>query len=121
LVINVGSNEWNCQVRDLAQAVAAVMPGVEVSIGKNAQPDKRSYRVNYDMFKECAPNHQPLADLRSTILELKEGLEAAGFMNPAYRDSPFMRLNVLKTFRDAGLLTDGLDWTFAARKEAVAH
>jgi nucleoside-diphosphate-sugar epimerase len=70
LVVNVGSNEWNCQVKDLANAVAQTIPGVEVSINKNAPPDKRSYRVSYDLFKQLAPNFQPVSDLKSTILEL---------------------------------------------------
>ena len=32
LAVNVGSDEWNYQVKDLAQAVAKVIPGVDVSI-----------------------------------------------------------------------------------------
>ena len=59
LAINVGSDEWNYQVRDLAEAVAKVVPGVEVSINKDAQPDKRSYRVNFGLFRSLVPRHQP--------------------------------------------------------------
>lgn len=121
LVVNVGSNEWNCQVKDLAQAVASVIPGVEVTVNRNAQPDKRSYRVSYDLFKELAPKYQPLSDLQSTILELKDGLERVGFMNPVYRDSDFIRLNVLRKFREDGLLTDNLEWSFVSRKETAPH
>ena len=39
LAVNIGSEEWNYQVKDLAAAVAKVIPGVDVSINKNAQPD----------------------------------------------------------------------------------
>jgi nucleoside-diphosphate-sugar epimerase len=111
LVVNVGSNDWNCQVKDLAAAVASVIPGVEIEINKHAQPDKRSYRVNYDLFQQLAPQFQPLSDLKSTVVELKEGLERAGFNDLAYRDSQYMRLNVLTKFRKEGLLTDALSWT----------
>ena len=111
LVVNVGSNEWNCQVKDLAHAVAQAIPEVEVSINKHAQPDKRSYRVSYDLFRELAPKHQPLSDLKSTILELKEGLERARFSDPAYRSSNYMRLNVINSFLAAGLLTDNIEWS----------
>jgi nucleoside-diphosphate-sugar epimerase len=111
LVMNVGSNEWNCQVKDLAQAVAQAIPEVDVAINKNAQPDKRSYRVSYDLFSQLAPKHQPLSDLKSTISELKEGLERARFSDQAYRDSQYVRLNVIKNFRTAGLLTDNLEWS----------
>ena len=120
LIVNVGSNEWNCQVKDLAQAVSATIPGVEVSINTNAPPDRRSYRVSYDLFKELAPNYQPLSDLKTTILELKEGLQRAGFQDPAYRESHFMRLNVIRKFREEGILTDTLEWSFATKRIGIA-
>jgi hypothetical protein len=105
----VGSNEWNCQVKDLAHAVAAAIPGVEVSINTNAPPDRRSYRVSYDLFKDLAPDFQPLSDLKSTIIEMIEGLNRAGFHDSAYRDSQYMRLNVIRKFREDGLLNDKLE------------
>jgi nucleoside-diphosphate-sugar epimerase len=121
LVVNVGSNEWNCQVKDLANAVAQAMPGVEVSINKNAPPDKRSYRVSYDLFKQLAPKFQPLSDLKSTILELKEGLERAHFSDQAYRESQYMRLNVINKFRETGVLTNNLEWSCLMNKAGVVH
>jgi nucleoside-diphosphate-sugar epimerase len=121
LVVNVGSNEWNCQVKDLANAVAQAIPGVEVSINKNAQPDKRSYRVSYDLFKQLAPKFQPLSDLKSTILELKEGLEQARFSDQAYRESQYMRLNVINKFRETGVLTDNLEWSCLMDKADVVR
>jgi nucleoside-diphosphate-sugar epimerase len=121
LVVNVGSNEWNCQVRDLANTVAQAIPGVEVSINKNAQPDKRSYRVSYDLFKQLAPKFQPLSDLKSTIIELKEGLERARFSDQAYRESQYMRLNVINKFRETGVLTDNLEWSCLMKKAGVVR
>jgi nucleoside-diphosphate-sugar epimerase len=120
LIVNVGSNAWNCQVKDLAEAVAGVIPNVEVSINKNAQPDKRSYRVSYDLFEQLASGFQPQSDLKTTIFELKEGLEKAGFSDPQYRDSHFIRLNVLRSLRKKGLLTEQLDWAFKQSRIAVA-
>jgi nucleoside-diphosphate-sugar epimerase len=115
LIVNVGSNEWNCQVKDLAHAVAEAIPGVDVSINTKAQPDKRSYRVSYDLFKKLAPDFQPLSDLKSTIIEISEGLKRAGFENPAYRESQFMRLNVIRKFRNQGLLNDKLEFSLTNR------
>ena len=120
LIVNVGSNEWNCQVKDLANAVAQAIPGVEVSINTNAPPDRRSYRVSYDLFKELAPAFQPLSDLKTTILELKDGLQRAGFQDPAYRESDFMRLNVIRKFREEGLLNDKLERSFSSKNMSIA-
>ena len=110
LAVNVGSDEWNNQVKDLAEAAARVIPDVDVSINENAQPDKRSYRVSFDLFKKLAPNHQPEVDLISTIKELKDGLVAMDFRNSDFRNSKFMRLRVLTDLQDKGLLTDNLEW-----------
>lgn len=110
LAVNIGSNEWNCQVRDLAEAVAKVIPDVEISINKDGQPDKRSYRVNFDLFKRLAPDHQPKYDLMTTIKELKNGLEAMGFNDKNFHNSRFMRLKVLNDLRDKGLLNSELQW-----------
>ena len=111
LAINVGSDDWNFQVRDLAEAVASVVPGVEASINKDAQPDKRSYRVSFNLFKTLAPNHQPQLDLNTTILELKEGLEKMQLDGQDFRNSKYMRLKVLTDLRNAGLLNEALEWT----------
>jgi nucleoside-diphosphate-sugar epimerase len=121
LIVNVGSNAWNCQVKDLAEAVAQAITGVDVSINRYAQPDKRSYRVSYDLFKQLAPKHQPLSDLKSTILELKEGLERACFNDQAYRESQYMRLNVINKFRGAQLLTDNLEWSHSLAAAEVTR
>ena len=110
LAVNVGSDEWNYQVKELAEAVAAVIPGVEVSINPNAQPDKRSYKVNFELFKKLAPNHQPQVDLKATIHELWEGLRALRFKDADFRNSHFMRLKVLDYLREQGELDENLSW-----------
>lgn len=110
LAVNVGSNEWNYQVKDLAYAVAEVIPGVKISINKNAAPDKRSYRVNFDYYKKLAPDHQPKYNLINTIEELRDGLEAMGFNDEKFRDSNYMRLNMLNQLRGKGLLNENLEW-----------
>jgi len=113
LAVNIGSDAWNYQVKDLAEAVAKVIPGVEISINKDAPPDKRSYSVNFDLFRRLAPDHQPKPDLMTTIQELKDGLEEMGFRDGDFRNSRFMRLKVLTHLRSRNLLNDRLEWTHA--------
>jgi len=113
LAVNVGSDRENYQVRDLAEAVAKAIPGTRVSVNKDAQPDKRSYRVNFDLFKKLAPGHQPVITLDQSIRELQAGLKEMGFRDPEFRSSHFMRLNILMELRKRGLLNDKLEWTGA--------
>jgi nucleoside-diphosphate-sugar epimerase len=110
LAVNVGSDEWNYQVWDLAEAVATVIPGVDISINKDAQPDKRSYRVNFDLFNKLAPAYQPRIGLTESINELKNGLESIGFKDGSFRNSRHMRLKVLTELQEKRLLDEKLRW-----------
>ena len=110
LAINVGSDEWNYQVKDLAEAVARVVPGVKVSINPNALPDKRSYRVNFARFRQMAPRYQPQVTLIESIQELKAGLEQNRFKNADFRNSDFMRLKHLSRLKTLGLIDEQLRW-----------
>jgi nucleoside-diphosphate-sugar epimerase len=112
LAINVGCTEWNYQIRDLAQAVREEMP--EVEINPHAQPDKRSYQVDFSRYKALAPQQLPQVGLRQSIRELREGLECMGFHNAEFRNSDYMRLKVLMGLRDKGLLDSELRWQMRA-------
>lgn len=114
LAVNAGCEAWNYQVCDLAEAVARAVPGAEVDINKNAQPDKRSYRVNFDLFKQLAPDHQPQVMLEEAVADIRDGLQAIGFKDPNYRSSPLIRYNVLGAGIEAGILSSDLRWTPAS-------
>ena len=110
LVVNAGSDEWNYQVRDLAEAVARVISGTEVSINRSAPPDKRSYRVDFSLFRTLAPDHQPRADLQGTIEALREGLADMRFNDAEFRNSSFIRLQVLADLERRHLVGPKLEW-----------
>ena len=110
LTINVGSDAWNYQVKDLADAVANLVPNVEISINKDAQPDKRSYRVNFDKFFNLAQGFLPMVDLQSAVKDLRDGLMAMQFRDQEFRTGELIRLVALKRLRESGQLTDDLAW-----------
>jgi nucleoside-diphosphate-sugar epimerase len=111
LVINVGSDERNHQVRELAEAAAAALPGTSVSINRAAPPDGRSYRVDFSMFRKLAPNHQPLYSLGDSISSLAIGLRGIDFDNADFRRSAsLIRLNALSSLIEQGTLDADLRW-----------
>lgn len=110
LSINIGSNQWNYQVRELAEAVAQAIPGTKISINEGAQPDQRSYRVSFERFMKLAPEFQPSVDLQTAIVELKDGMKAINFNNKDFRNSHMIRLNMLKRLKAAELITENLEW-----------
>lgn len=110
--INIGSNEWNYQIKDLAYGVKAVIPEVDIIINQNAQPDKRSYKVDFSYFKSIAPNYYPIYDLKSTVNDLKEYLIESNFDDINFRESSLIRLRALSDMIDKGILNENLQWKF---------
>ena len=84
LAVNVGRDEWNYRVRDLAEAVATAVPGTKVSINTEAPPDQRSYKVDFSLFKALAPGphsaalSQPI-DRAAARRAHRHGLRRQGF------------------------------------------
>jgi hypothetical protein len=110
LSVNAGSDAWNYQVKDLAQAVAAAVPGTQVSINREAPPDKRSYRVDFSLFRELAPQHQPLSTLADSVGRLRRGLAGMNFADTDFRNSSLIRLKTLDRLIAEGLLSPSLRW-----------
>jgi nucleoside-diphosphate-sugar epimerase len=110
VIVNAGSNEWNNQIKPLADAVAQIIPGIKITTNPDAMPDKRSYQVNFDLFKSLAPNHQPIHDLRSTIAEINDNLVAMNFNDPNFRSSQLIRLKVLGKLKAEKLINENLEW-----------
>lgn len=116
LAVNVGADEQNYTIAELAAAVAEAVPGTEVSINKNAQPDGRSYRVDFGLYRRLAPQHQPLVDLGATIANLKAGLAFVRDFGNEFRGSDAFRLFTLERHIAAGRLDSDVRWIERARQ-----
>jgi nucleoside-diphosphate-sugar epimerase len=110
LTINVGANDCNYQIRDLANAVSGALPGTCVSVNPGAPPDKRSYQVDFSLFGRLAPGHQPQSRLVQSVKNLRAGLRAAGFADREFRSSSLVRLKALEQHIAKGRLSDDLRW-----------
>jgi nucleoside-diphosphate-sugar epimerase len=78
-VFNVGSNEQNVQIFELAQRVANAI-GVEFNYEWYGLPDYRSYRVNFSKIKEVL-NFHPDYTIEDGVREVYEALKS-GKLDP---------------------------------------
>lgn len=108
LSVNAGSDHWNIQIRDLAHAVGRAIPTAQVSISSDAPSDSRSYRVDFSLFQQLAPDHLLQETLDGTIAELRDELQRAAFSDRNFRQSRFIRLRILEDLVDSGLLAADL-------------
>jgi nucleoside-diphosphate-sugar epimerase len=111
MTVNIGSDDWNYQIKDLAQAVADLVPGTRLYINSNAAPDKRSYQVSFDLLRRVGPPGLIRWNLESAVHDLRTNLEEIGFSDSNFRDSRFVRLSELQRLRAQGLLDETLRWT----------
>lgn len=111
LRVNVGTDQSNQRVRDLAAAVAGLVPGTSVNINTAAPFDGRSYRVDFSLFRQLAPNYQPRVGLEQSIAAMIDGLRTIHFDDANFRQSRRMiRLKAISELLDAGKITPGLRW-----------
>ena len=102
LAVNIGRNDNNHSVLELAEFVQAELPGTNINVNSNAAPDKRSYAVNFDLFAQLAPEFQPVHTVSSSVrrlIDLFSGYEDK-FEN--FRNSYFIRHNMLRELKKNG-------------------
>ncbi len=94
-VFNVGQNSENYRVREIAQVVAEVFPGCELSTG-TASADNRSYRVSFDKIASQLPGFRCQWTTRLGAEELRRRFEQIEFNKDTYEYRAFTRLKQIR-------------------------
>ena len=112
-ILNVGSNEQNYQIREIAEIVADAVPGATTSFGPS-NPDHRSYRVSFDKIAVVLPGFACTWDARAGATELAAVFARIGLDDALFGDRAFTRLEQLTHLLDTGQLARDLRWSDAA-------
>lgn len=110
LALNVGREEDNYQIRDVAAIVAGVVPGSVVSIASGASADARNYNVSFQRIREVLPEWQPRFLVPAGTAHLYDALRHAGFTRENFAGPQFSRLGQLLDHQRAGRLDQDLRW-----------
>jgi hypothetical protein len=78
LSMEVGSDNWTFQLKDLAEAVTRIVPGSVVNFISAVVYKDSSPKPDFSVFRSLAPNHQPRYVLEHTILQLYAAYLEAG-------------------------------------------
>lgn len=109
-VFNVGATEENYQVRDIAEVVADVFAGCELSIGTGSA-DNRSYRVSFDKIHRQLPGFTCQYTLKNGARQLKAIFERIEMDDETFEFRTFTRLKQLKYLIETGRIDDRFYWT----------
>jgi nucleoside-diphosphate-sugar epimerase len=118
-VFNVGDSKHNWRVREIAEAVADVFPGCELTFGDNAG-DNRSYKVNFDKIASQLPGYASEWDVHRGARQLFEVFSAIDLDPETFTGRGHTRLKQLEYLIRTKQLDAELFWTTpAAHGEAV--
>lgn len=104
---NVGTEANNVTVKQIADAVAATVPGSVVAITGETGPDPRSYRVDFSALRAALPGFQASRTIEDGARELYDAYLVHGLTREAF-ERRFTRLARLSDSRAAGELTSTL-------------
>jgi len=93
--VNVGANDENYQVRDVAALVQELVPDAQIEFTGEAGNDPRSYRVSFDLLSRLVPCFRLEYTLRRGMAELHEKLRERGFSRDDWEGDRFVRLRRL--------------------------
>jgi nucleoside-diphosphate-sugar epimerase len=106
---NVGSNEQNYRVRELAELLSDET-GCGVEMAHDAEPDSRSYRVDFGKLAEAFPSVQLEWDAARGARELLAAYRELGLTKEQFDGRRFVRLRQLRHLLDQGALDSDLRW-----------
>ncbi len=96
LIVNVGGNEENYQVRDVADEVQKLLPDAEIVYTGEVGEDPRNYKVNFDLLNSVLPGFQLEYTLKKGMQELYQKLVEHQFNEQDFDGDQFVRLRTLK-------------------------
>ena len=123
-LLNVGSNENNLQIIDVAKIICRQVPGVELNImGSDTdvddlirdrkiqdKVDKRSYRVNFERIHSTLPGFKGCTTIEYGVAALLKCLRDHELADPVFTQREFYRLQQLEHLHAIGKVDNDLNW-----------
>ncbi|MBD3337960.1 MAG: NAD-dependent epimerase/dehydratase family protein [Candidatus Lokiarchaeota archaeon] len=108
-IFNVGDNNENYQVRDVAKIVSETFPGCSLSIGKS-DSDNRSYRVRFDKINKIG--YKTSVTLREGAQQLHDIFTRIDMTDEMFKFNPYTRLKQIQYLIRVKEIDEELFWRF---------
>jgi nucleoside-diphosphate-sugar epimerase len=107
---NVGSNDQNDVVRELAEILSR-LTGCDVTFADDAAPDPRSYRVDFSKLARAFPELVFEWNAERGARELVDAYQRFGLTLEQFESRSYVRLRQLRHLLDTDALGADLRWT----------
>jgi nucleoside-diphosphate-sugar epimerase len=106
-VLNVGKNEENFRIREVAEVVKQIVPNSQIKYVEGAEADQRSYRVDFSKIAEVLPEFKPQWTVPMGAKQLYEAYKKVGLLVEEFEGPRYRRITHLEN----SLLTGRIDRT----------
>lgn len=107
---NVGRNEDNYRIRELAEMVKESLPECTIEYAKDGSPDKRCYRVDSNKLLRTLPEFRPQWNARRGVQQLYEAYKNTGLRLEDFEGPRYKRIDHIKQLLSKGRLDETLRW-----------
>jgi len=118
LALNVGRDQENYQIRDLAEIVRQTVPGCEIEYAQDAGPDKRCYRVDFSRIRKILPEFKPRWDARRGAQELLDAYRSVGLKLEDFEGPRYRRIDRIQKLLASQQLDGSLRWRVPADRHS---
>ena len=110
IALNIGFNDLNFTIKELAEIVRSVIGNTIININYNASPDRRSYKVNFNYYKELAPECIKFKPVEVSVQEIAKLIVDSNFNENNFRSGHLIRLNALNYLINMNHVNQNLFW-----------
>src|SRR6266446_2790475 len=107
---NVGRDDQNYRIREIAQIVKETVPGCEIAFAEGAGPAKRNYRADFTKISRVLPSFEPRWDARKGARQLYEAYKAVGLKLSDFEGPRYRRIDQIRLLMASGNLGRDLRW-----------
>ena len=107
-VFNVGKNEENYRIKDVAEIVKNIVPNSEIKYVDGAETDKRSYRVEFNKISQTVSEFKPEWNVTLGAKQLYEAYKKVGLLVEDFEGPKYRRLFNLENSIKTGILDNNL-------------
>ena len=108
-ILNIGSNEQNYRVKEVAEIVAECFPGCTTTFGTQGA-DNRSYRVSFDKLAKHLPDFTCDWDVAKGARQFLELFQQIDFTKEDFEFRPYTRLKQLQYLIRTGQIDLDFFW-----------
>lgn len=103
-VFNVGKNEDNFRIRQVAEIIKQIVPNSEIKYVEGAEPDQRSYKVEFNKIASALPEFKPQWSVPLGAKQLYDAYKKVGLAVEEFEGSRYRRITHLENSLRSGRL-----------------